>query len=442
LSTAPQEATAPAVPVRLRGPLAAPSARLAAQAGLATLTLSAAYLAAPTFGHPLSPAAVALLGLGAMAVGLAPGLAREIAVTVGLLLLATVSTRYAAFHVALVCALFLARRRGATLALTLMLLAVALPKTLFWLLSDRPVFHDWLNEPALAGAIFATIYWWREARDGRAPAPARDQAPLSAWCLLYLFPSQAAIPLVLGPGDLWRGRRDDGPAVLRGLASFVSKATTIAALRALFPHHGYGGFSGAALAGLARPALWGVVALNYVDLMLTLSGAIDIAVVVARLYGWQLPLPFRWALLAWNPVELWRRWGIYNRRILLKTVYFPLGGGARHRLLNVMLTFLASALAMHSGWLGSRYWAVGVGGWRDWSIYFSLQGVAVCACLILWRVTGKDPGTDRVLRLSWGRVAGTVATQAMSALLHVIILPQAIPLADRWRVIARCLGLA
>jgi hypothetical protein len=29
----------------------------------------------------------------------------------------------------------------------------------------------------------------------------------------------------------------------------------------------------------------------------------------------------------------------------------------------------------------------------------------------------------------------------MSALLHVIILPQAIPLGDRWRLIARCLGL-
>jgi hypothetical protein len=441
LSTAPSHA--PAGPVRFGGAVAAPGARLAAQAGLAALTLSAAHLIAPTFGHALPVAAVGAVGTGALAVMLAPRLAVEIASAFGLLALALgdPTPTYAGYHVTLVGLLFLCRRRGWTLALALALGAVVVPKTLFWLCSGRPDVHGWLNEPALAVTIFATIYWWRETRDGRAPALEAGRSPLAAWCLLYLFPSQIAVPLVLGPGDLWRARRDDAGAVLRALASFVAKAAALVTLRALFPNHGFSCHSGAALASLPRPALWGVVALSYVDLMLTLSGTIDIAVAVARLYGWQLPAPFRWALLAWNPVELWRRWGIYNRRFLLKNVYFPLGGGARHRLLNVMLTFLASALVMHSGWLGSKYWAVGAGGWRDWSIYFGLQGAAVCACLITWRLVGKDSAADRELRWSWGRLAGTLATQAMSALLHVIILPQAIPLGDRWRLIARCLGL-
>ena len=163
--------------------------------------------------------------------------------------------------------------------------------------------------------------------------------------------------------------------------------------------------------------------------------------VLARLYGWNLPSPFRWALLAWNPVELWRRWGIYNRRLLLTTVYFPLGGAGRRRLLNVMSTFLASALVLHSGWFGSKYWEVGVGGWRDQSIYFLLQGTAVCACLTFWKLTGKEATSDRALRWSFGRLPAMLATQALSALAHVIVLGTALSLADRWRLIARCLGL-
>jgi len=47
LSTAPSHA--PAGPARFGGAVAAPGARLAAQAGLAALTLSAAHLVAPTF---------------------------------------------------------------------------------------------------------------------------------------------------------------------------------------------------------------------------------------------------------------------------------------------------------------------------------------------------------------------------------------------------------
>src|SRR5262249_33105185 len=153
------------------------------------------------------------------------------------------------------------------------------------------------------------IYWWREQRDGRAPTLAADRSQISAWFLLHFFPARAAVPLVLGPGDLWRERRDDASAVRRALASFGSKAAALVALRALFRDHGYGSYAAAALASLSRSALWRVVVLNYVDLMLVLSGTADIAVAIARLYGWQLPSAFRWALLAWNPVELWRRWG-------------------------------------------------------------------------------------------------------------------------------------
>jgi D-alanyl-lipoteichoic acid acyltransferase DltB (MBOAT superfamily) len=183
------------------------------------------------------------------------------------------------------------------------------------------------------------------------------------------------------------------------------------------------------------------VAHSYLFCALVLSGTADLVVVVARVFGWHLPHSFRWALLAWNPVELWRRWAIYNRRLLLTLVYFPLGGSERRRTLNVLLTFLASGLVLHSGWVGSKYWELGVGGWRDQSAYFLIQGLAVCGCLWFWRLTGKDPRSDRELRWSAPRVLGALATQAFSAWVHILVLAPQLEWSERWHLMARCLGL-
>jgi len=196
------------------------------------------------------------------------------------------------------------------------------------------------------------------------------------------------------------------------------------------------------VARLGRAQLRLIVFGSYVELYLALAVTADVPVLLARLYGWSVPAPFRAALLAWNPVELWRRWGLYNRALLLQLIYFPLGGGERHRYRNVMLTFLGSALLLHSGWFGSKYWQVGAGGWRDETLYFLLQGLAVCACL-RWvpRASSERAPAPWGARWSWGRAAGIAATQTWSALVHVVVLAQGIDLATRGRLIARCLGL-
>jgi hypothetical protein len=411
---------------------------LLTQSALSGLTLAAVYLAGPGLGFVLTPRQAILIALGAVAVEVTPGRAFEIAAGFGALLLAWYRPTHGLYYAALVGALYLCRRRGWALTAVVGALAIALPKTLFSRFYHQPAWYEWVSEPSLAVAIFITILWWRDARAGRLPET--SVPPFSRWALLFFFPTHAVNPMILGPTDLWRPRRVDGAAVLRGLALVAAKAAAFAALADLFPGHAYAALSATALMNLPAPALWGVVALNYVDLVLILSGTADIAIVLARLYGWNLPSPFQWAFLAWNPVELWRRWGIYNRRFLLKAIYFPLGG-TRRRLVNVILTFLASALVLHSGWFGSKYWEIGVAGWRDQSIYFLLQGAAVCACLGYWQLTAKDPRADRGLRWSPSRLASTVATQAFSAVVHIIVLVQSVPLGDRWRLIARCLGL-
>jgi hypothetical protein len=372
-----------------------------------------------------------------------PGRAFEITAVAGALALAAANPPYAMFHSALVGLLFVARRGTFALGTVLSLLAVWLPKHLFSAHYHHRGAYNWINEPSLALVLFVTACWWRARRDARLPPAAETASPL-AWALMYLFPGHALNPMVFSPGDVFRRRSLD----VRGLAVCVlliavKGALHLAIARSPFGAQlSYGALDAARLAELSRGELWLVVAVGYVDLVLLLSGTADVAVLLARLYGWQMPSPFRYALLAWNPVELWRRWGIYNRKVLLSLVYFPLGGGRRHRTRNIMLTFLASAVLLHSGWFGSKYWAVGAGGWRDQTVYFLLQGVLVCGCLLVrdLRGAGQQPD-DHTLRLSWSRAAGTAATQAASALVHVIVLAQALPFGDRFAMIARCLGL-
>jgi hypothetical protein len=420
--------------------------RIGTIAALAAVAVAGVAICGPLLGMRVPAVTLVVLAMGALAVELAPTRALETAAGVGLVALATTNKAYAVYHLFLVTALYLARRRTFALALVLGALAIAVPKHLFRAHYHQPGFYNWINEPSLALILFVTACWWREQRDGRLGASAAN-ASLPAWAVLYLFPGHAVNPMVFGPGDLFRERRIDARGVLTALSLVALKALAHTMLWRWLPGWGYGGLDEARASSLSRATLWGIVLFNYVDLALTLSGTADLAVMLARLYGWPLASPFRFALLAWNPIELWRRWGLYNRKLLLKLVYFPLGGGTRHRLLNVMLTFLASALVLHSGWFGSKYWIVGTGGWRDESVYFALQGVAVCACLLYRqaraRARGEPPDAERDSRLrwSWARLAGTAATQMTSALVHVVVLAQVLPFTSRFGLIARCLGL-
>jgi hypothetical protein len=415
--------------------------------GVVAATIGAVAALGPLLGIHASPPTLALLALGALAAHLASERAFEVTALTGLLALAATNRPYALYHASLVGLLFLARNRTWALAGLLGLLAIWLPKHLFASHYHHPAVYDWINEPSLVLALFVTACWWRTRRDGRLPPSATTASPL-AWALMYLFPGHALNPMVFSPGDVFRARRLDVRGIGAGLLLVAVKAAVHTAIGRFLGRASYAGLDPARMATLTRAELWGVVSINYVDLVVTLSGTSDVAILLARLYGWPMASPFRYALLAWNPVELWRRWGIYNRKLLLTLVYFPLGGKERHRTRNVLATFLASALLLHTGWFGSKYWAIGPGGWRDQTVYFLVQGLLVCGCLFYrdLRDTRDAPAdrresADHTLRWSWSRAAGTVATQGASALAHVIILAQALPFAARFGLIARCLAL-
>ncbi len=340
-----------------------------------------------------------------------------------------------AYHLGFVTLAYALRARGRLLALCLGVAVFVIPKQLFRAQAGAPAAHTWLDANVLAQFFYVCCLWWQERKRGVI-----TDTGLAKWGALFLFPAHAVLPMSIAPSVLWRARTGDSSKALETSLLAISKAVCVLVAQTWFSHGLLSSHSPAGLMALPVLHLWTVVVFSLLVYFAALSGMQDLVVAVARALGWQLPHAFRFPLLAWNPVELWRRWGIYNRKLLLSLVYFPLGGG-RHRFRNVLLTFAASGLVMHTGFVGSKHWRVGIGGWRDQTVYFLLQGVAVCACLAFWRWRGKDVSADRDLRLCWSRGVCTASTLVFNAWLHVLVLAPHVSFADRWRLMARCLGL-
>ena len=419
-----------------RSPSVATGLRFAA---IAALTLATVGVAGAAIGEVLPLRVLVLLGAGALAAHVRPEWRVGIASGVGLLALATMNPVFSLYFLVLVAALTVTRRHTWLFVLVLVSAAIVAPKTAFTLRYHQPGYWNWINEPSLTVALLVSALWLRTRLAG--PQSGRDDDDPLSFALGYLFPSHATNPMPYSPALLARQARFDSSGILSLLGWFVAKAAALFFLRRLGEPAFLRGLGPGDLDALGRLELWGMVIASYVETCLSLAATADIPILIGRLFGFPLPDPFRFPLLAWNPVELWRRWGLYNRQVLLHLVYYPLGGSRRRKYLNVMLTFLASALLLHSGWFGSKYWVVGTAGWRDQSIYFLLQGLGVCACIAVWEWTGKEGRGRFAPPLSLSLITAVLATQAWNALAHVMILAPNVELADRARLVARCLGI-
>ncbi|MBX7156778.1 MAG: hypothetical protein K1X66_00120 [Verrucomicrobiae bacterium] len=316
------------------------------------------------------------------------------------------------------------------------------PKFIFYVAYRQPAWHSWLDASALAFLFLGGLYYWREKRNERI-----QPFSFSQWLGYFLFPSNPLNPINMAPSDFADRQQNAIPyrAAWQALGLVACKAAAIKLIHyygdgflykqwpvETFPEKWF---------GLSRWEIWIMLSFTYIHYALWLSATADVVVCLARFFGLNLFYNYRWALLAWNPVELWRRWAIYNRRLLLKQVYFPLGGRTRHVYRNILLTFLASALILHTGWIGSRYLTVGNDMVWLYSAYFLMQGLAVCVCVEFWHWNGKDPSSDRQLRWSWGRVATTLLTQGYAAWVHLLILcPYGTPWSTRVKAMFYALG--
>lgn len=297
------------------------------------------------------------------------------------------------------------------------------PKIIFSIAPKVPYWHNWLDATGLAFLGLGAFYYWRERYDGRIPSFTMGQ-----WFGYFLFPSNPLNPINIAPSDFISKRSSALPWIeaWKGLLLAATKAGAIYGLKIYLGKNYYPNWNSKTFFTvwdqLKWWQAWAALFTTYISYVLWLSATADVVVSIARFYGLNLFYNYRWALLAWNPVELWRRWAIYNRRLLLKTVYFPLGGRNRYVYRNILLTFLASALVLHSGWVGSRYWTVGQNMVWLYSAYFLAQGLAVCGCVAYWHYRGKDPSSDRRLRWSFPRLLTTILTQSFAAWVHLLIL--------------------
>jgi alginate O-acetyltransferase complex protein AlgI len=83
------------------------------------------------------------------------------------------------------------------------------------------------------------------------------------------------------------------------------------------------------------------------------SGYSDMAIGLARLFGFTLPLNFFSPYKATNIVDFWRRWHITLSRFLRDYVYIPLGGnrnGHMRRYINLLATMLIGGLWHGASW--------------------------------------------------------------------------------------------
>lgn len=96
-----------------------------------------------------------------------------------------------------------------------------------------------------------------------------------------------------------------------------------------------------------------------VSLMYTLqiyfdfSGYCDMAIGIAGMFGFELPLNFNSPYKSASIIEFWQRWHMSLTRFLRKYIYFPLGGSkksASRTMLNVLIVFLVSGIWHGANW--------------------------------------------------------------------------------------------
>jgi hypothetical protein len=236
-----------------------------------------------------------------------------------------------------------------------------------------------------------------------------------------LFVPQITGMLNFPPSEMAERWTFDFAALRRGFESVGWAALEIPVVlwleQSVLPAWGYSrGY--AALRGAPLGGVWVCLLASYLYWALLVSTKFNLMVALFRFFGLNVDDNFRWPLLATSPVQLWRRWNIYNRKLLLKFVYFPLGGNRRHVYPNILLTFLASALLLHTGFLGSPWLSVDPGQLRDWLLYFTAQGLLVCAAY-WWQ---NRPFWERLPDVSRKALAGAgwAFTILSSAWLHVL----------------------
>jgi len=216
-----------------RGSYSANAWQLTTAVGLAAFSALVVAYFGPMLGMRLPTVPLLILAAGVVVVDRAGTRSVEATAIVGLMLLLAINKVYAAYHLGVVVALYLVRRRALAMTLVLVILTLALPKYLFSAHHTTPRVYNWINEPSIALIILVTLCWLRDLRDDRLPVAA-ERAGLLPWAAQFLLPGHAVNPLFFTARDVFRARRLDSRAVVASATSIAAKAIVHVALLELF----------------------------------------------------------------------------------------------------------------------------------------------------------------------------------------------------------------
>ena len=147
-------------------------------------------------------------------------------------------------------------------------------------------------------------------------------------------------------------------------------------------------------------SVWVAVLANLIQVYFDFSGYSDMAVGIARIMGFELPVNFNLPLTSQSFAEFWQRWHISLSTWLRDYLYIPLGGNRvsrPHYYLNIMITMTLGGL-----WHGA-----------DW--HFILWGALHGAYLVVERlIYGNRPIKPREGLLGWGLALFTFVMVALA----------------------------
>lgn len=254
---------------------------------------------------------------------------------------------------------------------------------------------------------FRVLAYLAEIRKG-ALAPARwweFVAYVLFWPTMSAGPIERPAPFLTQHRD---SPKPTSPDRAVGLARIVTGCVKTLVLGALFgrlagPLTGLETQYGAVtFTNLSAWHAWCCLWAYALHLYLDFSGASDIAIGLARLFGYRIMENFRWPILATNIADFWRRWHISLTSLVTDYVYIPMGGnrlGARLAARNTLL-----AMTLVGLWHGLNLHFV------VWGLYHGLLLVAYRQWRKVWRERLRVPDHGLV------RVVGVVLTFNLVAL--------------------------
>ena len=235
--------------------------------------------------------------------------------------------------------------------------------TLAWLLGRDPK-SFWLNIVLPIGISFHTFQSMSYVIDVYRGDQKAIRSPLDYALFICFFPQLVSGPIVRARRffrDLFDWHKPTELDVSEGLLNLVLGLTKKMAFADQFAKVADTYFGNLAAHPGWLPAWTGVLAFG-LQIYFDFSGYTDMAIGMARLFGFHFPVNFRRPYLALSITDFWRRWHISLSQWLRDYLWYPLGAN-RHGPLktfrNLMVTMLIGGL-----WHGARWNFVAWGGYH------------------------------------------------------------------------------